>query len=614
MKRKHKRLLLRIVISAILMAGAYLAVRLVSMPLLISIALFMIPYLLAAYDVLLKALVNIRHGQIFDENFLMCIATVGAFVIGEYPEAVFVMVFYQTGELFQSIAVGKSRRSIASLMDIKPDEARVIRNGEAVTVLPEDVAVGETVVIRAGEKLPLDGTVIHGAAELDCRALTGESIPRTVSVGDKVTGGCISLNGELTIEVSSSYEDSTVSKIIELVENAASSKARTDRFITRFARFYTPFVVACAFIVFLVPSLAMGDWRVWLGRALVFLVISCPCALVISVPLSYFGGIGAASKRGILIKGACYLESLAESRCVVFDKTGTLTKGSFKVCGERCFSDVEELYSVALSLEERSNHPVAKAVAEHCFGAERIVFESVTEIAGMGITGEYNGVGYFAGNARLAEEYGIKAESDGCAGSVILVGKEGMLLGSFTVSDIIKETAYNAITVLSALGVERTVMLSGDKKESVERRARELGIGEAIGELLPSDKVKAFEGVMSGFEGKGRVVYVGDGINDAPVLSRSDIGISMGMLGSDAAIEAADVVIMDDDPIKVSTAIRIAKATKRIVIENISFALGVKVLFMVLGVFGVGLWAAVFADVGVSVIAILNAMRALRSK
>ncbi len=615
MKKKHKKLLVRIILSAVLFGVIALTVKLLNLKPIMAVLLYLAPYLVAGYDVLLKAVNNIKNGQIFDENFLMCIATVGAFCIGEYPEAVFVMVLYQAGELFQSIAVGKSRKSISALMNIKPEEARILREGEEIITSPEEVSVGEILIVRAGEKIPLDGIIVEGEGELDTSALTGESLPRSVSVGDKVTGGCINLNGTLKIEAMVTYSESTVSKILELVEQSSAVKSKTDRFITRFASYYTPAVCICAMLLFLVPSLVTGEWSQWLGRALVFLVISCPCALVISVPLSYFGGLGAASKNGILIKGACYLEALAETECVVFDKTGTLTKGSFKVCEEKCLD--ERLYGVAATLEADSNHPVAKAVYEYCAAkcGEIPKFDSKTEKAGMGILAINDGKEFFAGNARLVRSLGINTEEINSGGSIVYVGDNERLYGYFTVKDEIKESSANGIKALKRLGVKQTVMLSGDRKESVNEIASELSLDTAIGELMPADKVGELEKILA-LSPKGKTVaYVGDGINDAPVLTRADIGISMGAMGSDAAIEAADVVLMDDDPKKVADAVKIAKKTKSIVIQNIVFALGVKILFMVLGALDIaGLWLAVFADVGVSVIAILNAMRTLKIK
>lgn len=618
MKRKQKKLLIRIALSTALYIPIAVTVRLVTLPLPLIVAIFVVPYLIAGYDVILKAFGNIRCGHLFDENFLMCIATVGAFCIGEYLEAVFVMIFYQVGELFQSIAVGKSRRSIAALMDIKPDEARVLRDGEEINVFPEEVEVGETVVVRAGEKIPLDGIVTEGESELNCMALTGESAPRYVCKGMKAIGGCVNLSGTLKLETTSKYDDSTVAKILELVENASSNKAKADRFITRFALYYTPIVVICAFLLFLIPSLITFDFATWLGRALIFLVISCPCALVISVPLSYFGGIGAASKCGILIKGAIYLEGLADVTDVVFDKTGTLTKGKFKVVEANAVNcDENTLSNVAFALERNSNHPVAEAVTRYCekYYEKNATVTDVTEIAGMGVSAIVDGKRYYAGNIRLMNKEKIITEAVAANGSVIYVASDNGLLGYFIVKDEIKETSAEAVKILKQNGIKRAVMLSGDSKECAEEIASQIGLDEAIGELLPDDKVSVLERLIVSKEKNGKLVYVGDGINDAPALSRADIGVSMGAMGSDAAIEAADVVLMDDDPMKLVKAVKISRSTKRIVIENIVFALGVKILFMILGAFGAAnLWTAVFADVGVAVIAILNAMRTLKLK
>lgn len=617
MKKKHKKLLVRIVSAAVLYIAAAIALSIVEPPRVVELLVYLVPYFIVGYDVLLKAARNIRRGRVFDENFLMCIATVGAFVIGEYLEAVFVMLFYQVGELFQSIAVGKSRRSIASLMDIKPDEARVVRNGQEIIVAPEDVEIGEYVIVRAGEKIPLDGVVEIGSAELDCKALTGESMPRYVESGNRVTGGCIDINGTLKIKATSRYEDSTVSKILELVENASSLKARTDRFITRFASYYTPFVVISALLLFLIPSFITGDFSEWLGRALIFLVISCPCALVISVPLSYFGGIGASSKNGILVKGAVYLEALADVTCVVFDKTGTLTNGSFKVSEEKDFYNGGELYKIAYSVERESNHPVARAICQYCEGRTDGAYEltSVNESIGMGVFALINGKRCFVGNERMLKAQNIEFIPIEKNGNVVYVGVEEQIIGYFVVSDEVKKDARESVEALRALGVKKTVMLSGDKSECVSEVADALNIDCAIGELMPDGKVSQLEALLAHVPDGKKLAYVGDGINDAPVLGRADVGISMGAIGSDVAIEAADVVIMDDDPMKITGAVRIAKATKRIVIENIVFALGVKLAFMLLGALDIAnLWAAVFADVGVSVIAILNSMRTLTLK
>lgn len=625
MKKKQKKLLIRILLSV----GVFIAVSLLDyfaeINKYIVLALYLVPYLMAGYDVILKALSNIRYGRVFDENFLMCIATVGAFVISEYPEAVFVMIFYQIGELFQSIAVDKSRRSIASLMDMKPETARVVRGGIEFIVPPENVEIGETVVVRAGEKIPLDGTVTYGNSELNCMALTGESVPQYVEPGMRAVSGAVNLSGALKIEVISKYEDSTVAKILDLVENASSAKAKTDRFITRFARYYTPAVVIAALLLFLIPSLITGQYSVWLGRALIFLVISCPCALVISVPLSYFGGLGAASKKGILIKGALHLEALAEVSHVVFDKTGTLTKGQFAV-SEAIAADgnpsgpcMLKLLLTASVLEENSNHPVALAVYRYCMSELKVKdytqIKNLREYAGLGVLAEYRGEKIAAGNFRLMHKLRVNVPEIETTGSVIYVSSNGQMLGYFIVKDKVKDSSRETVERLKRYGVKETVMLSGDREECAREIAESIGLDSYNAELMPADKVDALEGILTRVEEGKKLVYVGDGINDAPVLTRADIGMAMGALGADAAIEAADVVLMDDDPSKIADAIRIGKKTKRIVIENIVFALAVKAVFMILGAFGIaGLWEAVFADVGVSVIAILNAMRALRLK
>ena len=625
MRRKQKRLLLRIVLAIVLFIVSAFIDRYTEINKYIMLCLYIVPYAVAGYDVILKAVSNIRYGRIFDENFLMCIATIGAFVISEYPEAVFVMIFYQIGELFQSIAVEKSRKSIASLMDMKPETARVIRGGQELTVDPEDVEPGETVVVRAGEKIPLDGTVLEGNSELNCMALTGESVPQYVEPGMKAISGAVNLSGTLKIEVLSKYEDSTVAKILDLVENASSAKSKTDRFITRFAKYYTPAVVIAALLLFIIPSLITGDYSVWLGRALIFLVISCPCALVISVPLSYFGGLGAASKRGILIKGAVHLEALADVSHVVFDKTGTLTKGQFAVSEVRTADGspsgpcMLKLLLTASVLEENSNHPVALAVYRYCMEELKVKdytqIKNLHEYAGLGVLAEYRGERIAAGNLRLMQKLKIEVPEVETTGSVIYVSSNGQMLGYFIVKDKVKASSKETIERLKKYGVKENVMLSGDREKCAKEIAESIGLDSYHAELMPADKVNALETILSRVEDGKKLVYVGDGINDAPVLTRADIGMAMGALGSDAAIEAADVVLMDDDPAKIADSIKIGRATKRIVIENIVFALTVKAVFMILGAFGVAnLWEAVFADVGVSVIAILNAMCTLRLK
>ena len=577
---------------------------------------FLIPYLVIGWDVLWRAVRNIAHGQIFDENFLMAIATVGALCIGEYAESVFVMLFYQVGELFQSYAVGRSRKSIAELMEIRPDYANVERDGTVEQVDPDEVAVGETIVIKAGERVPLDGVVLEGRSDLDTAALTGESLPREVQSGDDVISGCVNLTGLLKVRVTRAFEESTVSKILDLVENAGSKKAKAENFITKFARYYTPTVVLAAVALALLPPLvgAVG-WSESLHRALIFLVISCPCALVISVPLSFFGGIGGASKAGVLVKGGAYLEVLARAQIVVFDKTGTLTKGVFNVTAvhpEQCGED--RLLELAALAESWSEHPISRSLRE-AYGKE-VDASRVTDVeehSGRGVHAKVDGQEIWVGNDKLMDAIGVSWRPCHRVGTTVHVAAKGEYLGHIVISDEVKEDAAQAVTDLKALGVAKTVMLTGDAKAVGESVAAQLGLDEVHTQLLPADKVDQVEALLSEKTGKGCLAFVGDGINDAPVLSRADIGIAMGGLGSDAAIEAADVVLMDDKPSKIAVAIRIAQKTLVIVRQNIVFALGVKALVLVLGAVGeANLWEAVFADVGVSVIAILNAMRAMK--
>ena len=637
MTKKQKRTLWRILLSAALLAVVALlplptlwlpgALPLVSVSHVsqdgsaaFSLApwvLYLVPYLLIGWDVLWKAVRNIAHGQVFDENFLMAIATVGAFATGEYAEAVFVMLFYQVGELFQSYAVGKSRQSIASLMDIRPDYANVEQDGELVQVDPDEVEVGDTIVIKAGERVPLDGVVLEGRSTLDTAALTGESLPREVEAGDDVISGCVNLSGLLKVRVTKAFEESTVAKILDLVENATSKKAKAENFITRFARYYTPsVVVAAVLLAVLPPLLGGGDWGKWFHQALVFLVISCPCALVISVPLSFFGGIGGASRAGILVKGGNYLEVLADTQIVVFDKTGTLTKGVFNVTAihpDQC--DEDRLLEVAALAESYSDHPISRSLKE-AYGKDidnsRVT--DVEEIAGHGVRAKVDGVEVCVGNDKLMESIGVAWHPCHRVGTTVHVESQGVYLGHIVISDEVKEDAAQAIADLKAIGVRKTVMLTGDAQAVGEDVAQRLGLDEVHAQLLPADKVDRVEALLQEKTGKGRLAFVGDGINDAPVLSRADLGIAMGGLGSDAAIEAADVVLMDDKPSKIAVAIRVARKTLRIVRQNIVFALGVKLLVLALGAVGLAnMWEAVFADVGVSVIAILNAMRALRT-
>ena len=579
-------------------------------------ARFLIPYLVIGWDVLWRAVRNIAHGQVFDENFLMAIATVGALFIGEYAEAVFVMLFYQVGELFQSYAVGKSRQSIAELMEIRPDYANVERDGAVEQVDPDEVEVGETILIKAGERVPLDGVVLEGRSDLDTAALTGESLPREVQSGDDVISGCVNLTGLLKVRVTRAFEESTVSKILDLVENAGSKKAKAENFITKFARYYTPAVVIAAVALAVLPPLIGAmTWSESLHRALIFLVISCPCALVISVPLSFFGGIGGASKAGVLVKGGAYLEVLSRTQIVVFDKTGTLTKGVFNVTAihpETCGED--QLLELAALAESWSEHPIARSLRE-AYGkdvdAGRVA--DVEERSGRGVRAVVDGTEIFVGNDKLMDDIGVSWHPCHRVGTTVHVASAGEYLGHIVISDEVKEDAARAVSDLKALGVARTVMLTGDAQAVGESVGKQLGLDEVHAQLLPADKVERVEELLAKKTGKGCLAFVGDGINDAPVLSRADVGIAMGGLGSDAAIEAADVVLMDDKPSKIAVAIRIAQKTLVIVRQNIAFALGVKALVLVLGALGqANMWEAVFADVGVSVIAILNAMRAMK--
>ena len=628
---KQRRMLWRILISAALLVLVQVLRTLEILPDVWYWALpaFLVPYFLIGWDVLKKAVLNIAHGQLLDENFLMCIATVGALVIAEYPEAVFVMLFYQVGELFQSIAVERSRKSIAALMDIRPDEAHVERNGTEVVVSPDAVEVGEIIVVRPGEKIPLDGVITEGKSELNTLSLTGEAAPRDVTEGDEVISGCVNVSGLLRVRVTKPFGESTVSKILELVENSALVKSKTENAITKFAHIYTPAVVAGAALLAIVPSLITGDWQRWVYSALIFLVVSCPCALVISVPLSYFGGLGAASKSGILIKGANYLEALVSTDTVAFDKTGTLTQGCFRVTAVHPEGISEaELLTLAAAAEQYSNHPIALSLREAAGRSSSVGADgqdtsdaapvaanplpspdAVEELPGLGVRAEVNGRQIFVGNARLREREGLSCRVPDGVGTVVYVAEKERYLGSILISDLLKPTAKEAIAELKACGVRRLVMLTGDREEAAAGTARELGLTEYRSGLLPGDKVAEMEALLR--EKRGVLAFVGDGVNDAPVLARADVGIAMGALGSDAAIEAADVVLMDDNPQGLVRAIRIARHTKTIVWQNIWFALGIKLLFLVLSTVGwTNMWAATFADVGVAVIAILNAMRA----
>ncbi len=615
LSKKEKKALIRIGAGALLLAAALLA------PLRgpWRLALFLVAYLAVGGDVLLRAARNIAHGQIFDENFLMALATVGAFGTGQYPEGVAVMLFYQVGELFQSYAVGRSRKSISDLMDIRPDYANIIRDGELVQVDPEEVAIGDTILVKAGEKIPLDGRVIEGRAMADTSALTGESVPRQLSPGSEALSGCINLTGVLTIEVTKEFGESTVSKILDLVENASSKKAKAENFITKFARYYTPVVVISALVLAFLPPLVLqnGSWSQWVQRALIFLVISCPCALVISVPLGFFGGIGGASKCGVLVKGSNYLEALAKTETVVFDKTGTLTKGTFEVTQlePTAAASKESLLETAALAEAFSSHPISLSLKQ-AYGKEvdssRVT--EVNEIPGRGVSAKVDGHAVALGNNRLMAETGIQAPEGVGVGTVVHVAQDGQYLGYILIADQVKEDAAAAVVRLKQQNrVRRTVMLTGDTQKVAEQVAQQLGLDAVYAQLLPGDKVAKVEQLLQQKSPQGVLAFVGDGINDAPVLSRADVGIAMGGLGSDAAIEAADIVIMDDKPSKISTAISIAKRTLTIVKQNIVFALVVKGVFLLLGAFGMAnMWEAVFADVGVSVIAILNSMRALK--
>lgn len=620
MNKKQKKVLLRIIIAAVLML-----IFVITDPQgWLGFVLFLIAYLTIGYDILIKACKGIRNKQPFDENFLMAVATLGAMGLGDYKEAAAVMLFYQTGELFQSIAVGRSRRNISQLMDIRPDYANIENaDGELEQVDPDEVAIGSIIVVKPGEKIPIDGTIVEGSTTLDTAALTGESVPRDAKCGDEALSGCINLSGVIKIKTSREFGESTVSKILDLVENASSKKSKSEAFITRFARVYTPTVCAGALALAIIPpvvSLAMGNpsaWDVWLYRALTFLVISCPCALVISIPLTFFAGIGGASNAGVLVKGSNYLEGLSEVRNVVFDKTGTLTRGVFEVSGVYNNTvDEAVLLEYAAYAECYSDHPISKSL-KAAYGKpvdpERVA--DVHEISGNGVTAVFDGKSVAAGNARLMSSLGIEVPPCDEPGTLVHVAVNGTYCGVILISDKLKDGAKDAIAALKQSGIKKTVMLTGDAKRIADATAAELGIDEVYSELLPADKVSKVEELLGSLGGKEKLAFVGDGINDAPVLSRADIGIAMGALGSDAAIEAADIVLMDDDPRKISKAIRISRKALRIVHENIYFAIGVKVICLVLVAVGIAnMWIGIFADVGVMVIAVLNAIRALNVK
>lgn len=585
----------------------------------LQIALFIISYIIVGGDVVKRAVKNIFKGQVFDENFLMSIATIGAFFIGEYPEGVAVMLFYQVGELFQSYAVGKSRKSIASLMDIRPDYANVKKGDELVKVDPDEVQIGDIIVIKAGEKIPLDGKVIEGSSMIDTSALTGESVPRKVEVGSDILSGCININGVITAEVTKEFGESTVSKILDLVENASSKKSNSEQFITKFARYYTPVVVIIAVFLAIIPPLVIdgATFSDWIYRALAFLVVSCPCALVISIPLSFFGGIGGASKKGVLVKGSNYLEALAETEIVVFDKTGTLTKGVFNV--QEIHPEgvsKEELLELTAHAESYSNHPISLSL-KRAYSKEidngRI--SDVEEISGHGVIATVDGKKVMAGNIKLMKMMDIPYFKGELIGTIVHVAVNNKYIGYIVIADEVKEDSAQAIKELKAANIKQTVMLTGDNKSIGSKVAKELGLDKVYAELLPADKVEKLEELFSQKSKKGKLAFVGDGINDAPVLARADIGIAMGGLGSDAAIEAADVVIMTDEPSKIATAMKISKKTLKIAHQNIVFAIGIKIIVLILSAFGITtMWAAIFADVGVTIIAVLNAFRALNVK
>lgn len=634
MNKKQKRQLKKIILSLVLLVVMVIIHKLVIDKLtlgnvpsrIILTAMYLVPYLIIGGKVLAKAGRNILNGQVFDENFLMALATIGAFILGEYTEAAAVMLFYQVGELFENIAVNKSRTAVTALVGLRPDYANVEQDGELVKVDPYDVEVGSEIIVLPGEKVPVDGVVVEGESFVNTAALTGESVPRGVKVGDIVLSGCINESGKLMLKTTKSFDDSTVAKILDMVENASSRKSRSESFITRFAKYYTPMVVIAALIVAFVPPIILGGgFATWISRALIFLVISCPCALVISVPLGFFGGIGAASKQGILVKGSNYLEAMAQVESIVFDKTGTLTEGVFKVQQICCKGNVDEneLLRLAAYAESYSNHPIARSVElaylEQGNAVDKERIEDVKEISGKGVSISLEGVTVYAGNKKLMEDIGVEYEENtDTSGTVVYVARDNEYLGNIIISDVIKQDAKEAISRMRKLGIKEAVMLTGDRAKTAEAVANHLGINTVYSELLPGDKLTKLEEIIaSKGDGKksGKVAFVGDGINDAPALTRADIGIAMGALGQDAAIEAADIVLMDDNIKKIATVHNIGCKTLSIVRQNIVFALGVKFLVMILGVFGIAnMWLAVFADVGVAVIAILNSMRMLKFK
>ena len=617
--------LIRIILTALLLIGAYIVERTCTLPMWQLLLVYLVPYLIIGYDVLGEAVEGVAHGELFDEHFLMSIATIGALCIGflpgaeaQFPEAVFVMLFFQLGELFEGYAEGKSRRAVSHLLEIRPDTAHVLRDGVEQTVAPEEVAVGETIIIKPGERVPLDGFIVEGSSALNTVALTGESVPRSVTVEDEVMSGCVNLSGLLTVRVAKTAGDSTASKIIEMVEHATDHKSRSETFIRRFARVYTPVVVIVALLLAFLPPLLMGSFAdhfaTWLYRALTFLVISCPCALVISIPLSFFAGIGGASRAGILVKGANYMDALAKARAVLFDKTGTLTKGTFTANAiHPTACEANHLLHMVAHVERHSTHPIATSL-RNAYPNEQddCTIEEVEELAGRGVKARVNGSVVHVGNVALMESIGAQWQPCDHAGTIVHAAIDGTYAGHIVVSDTIKEESSQAIEALSRLGIRQLVMLTGDHEEVAQQISKQVGITEYYADLLPADKLSRLEAILQQ-PARGTVLFVGDGINDAPVLARADVGIAMGGLGSDAAIEAADVVIMDDNPLKIATAIRIARHTVGIALQNAWFAIGIKVLVLLLALLGVAsMWMAVFADVGVTVLAVLNAMRALR--
>lgn len=624
MSKKQKKILIRIIISSVLLVALMITSKLVQLNKWLEFVLFLVPYLIIGYDILKKAIKGIAKGQVFDENFLMAVATIGAVALGDFAEGAAVMLFYQIGELFQSVAVGKSRRNITSLMDIRPDYANVEVDGKLEKVDPDDVEIGTDIIVNPGEKVPIDGVVVSGESTLNTSALTGESVPRSVKSGDEIISGCINLTGVLRIKTSKEFGDSTVSKILDLVENSSMKKSKSENFITKFARYYTPAVCGGALVLAVLPPIIrmiMGEsamWGDWITRALTFLVISCPCALVISIPLSFFAGIGCASANGVLVKGSNYLEALSDTQYIVFDKTGTLTKGVFEVTGIYPANGFDESTIVGLAsyAESASNHPISISLKKY-FGKEikRDSVSDIEEIAGHGVSAVVNGHKVYAGNIKLMHKENIAVDAEHNEGTVVYVSCDGVYAGCIVISDVVKDNSKKAIANLKKSGIDKTVMLTGDSKETAKRVAENLGLDEYHAELLPADKVEWVEKLLGEKSPEKKLAFVGDGINDAPVLSRADIGIAMGALGSDAAIEAADIVLMDDDPSKIALARKISVHTLKIVKENIWFALIVKAVCLVLGALGIAnMWIAIFADVGVMVLAVLNAIRALKLK